>query len=209
MRFSNDLSVLILAACFFGATSCSDDGDRAAESNPLRPQAGAAGSGGAAGTGGAVAGRGGGSADAGAPAVAGVGGSAGDGDSGVAPEPDPGAPDAGAEPPGEEAPLAEAAAAVGFSNVFTILQVNCGACHGMPGSFLPAFAQDDEDASYEVTQEPSNNGDDLYYQRIVARAVDERTMPPGCFGGDLGTVGCLSEEDAALLQAWAARGALP
>jgi hypothetical protein len=32
-------------------------------------------------------------------------------------------------------------------------------------------------------------------------------MPPGCFG-DLGSTGCLSVEDAALLEAWVDQGAL-
>jgi hypothetical protein len=209
MRYSNDLSVLTLVACLLGATSCSDDGDRSAESNPLQPQGGSAGSGGAAGAGGSpVAAAGSDSASAGAPGAAGAPNSAGSGGSGALPEPDPGVPDAGAEPPGEEPPPGEPAA-VGFSDVYPILQDDCGACHGMPGGFLPAFAQDDEDAAYQVTQEVGNNGDDLYYERVVARAVDERTMPPGCFGGELGTTGCLSEEDAALLQAWADQGALP
>jgi hypothetical protein len=77
----------------------------------------------------------------------------------------------------------------------------------MQDSFLPAFAQDDEAVAYEVTQQ--TNGDEFYYERIIARGVDERTMPPLCSGGMLGALGCLSEEDAALLQAWVARGALP
>jgi uncharacterized membrane protein len=129
---------------------------------------------------------------------------AGAGGNGAAPEPDPEAPD-GAEPPDEDPGPPEE---VGFSDVFTILQDNCGACHGMPGSLLPAFAQDDEDAAYAVTQDTSNNGDDLYSERIVARAVEERSMPPLCGGGDLGAFGCLSEEDAELLEAWVEQGAL-
>jgi hypothetical protein len=97
---------------------------------------------------------------------------------------------------------------VGFSDVHPVLVDNCGECHG--GGFLPAFAQDDEDAAYQVTQEVSNytNPDQLYYERIVVRATEELTMPPGCFG-DLGSTGCLSEADAALLQAWVDQGALP
>lgn len=213
MRYSIDLSVLILTVCSVGATSCSDDGERASESNPLQLQGSAAASGGAAGTGGAVAGAGSGSADAGAPPGEGVAGSAADGDGGAAPEADPGAldpraPDAGAEPPAEEPPTGTPEA-VGFSDVFAVLQDNCSPCHAMPGSFLPAFAQDDEASAYEVTQETSNNGDELYSERIIERSVVERTMPPGCLGGDLGAAGCLSEEDAALLQAWAEQGALP
>jgi hypothetical protein len=89
-----------------------------------------------------------------------------------------------------------------------ILSGNCTPCHATPGSQLPAFAQDDADASYEVTQAPSNFADQLISDRIVERSVVELTMPPGCFG-DLGTEGCLSERDAALLEAWIDQGAPP
>jgi hypothetical protein len=207
MRFWNDVTVLICAACFAGATACSDDGDTSDQSNPLQPLAGAPGFAGAAGASGNAAASGGrgGSANAGVAGSSGATegpGSAGSaGATGNAPvaEADAGAGDAGGEP----------APAVGFSDVVTILQDNCGGCHGTPGSFLPAFAQTDEDAAYEVTQDTSNNGDDLYYERIIARGVVERTMPPSCNGGMLGADGCLSEEDAALLEAWVEQGALP
>jgi uncharacterized membrane protein len=172
MRYSNDLSVLILAACFLGAMSCSDDDS--SDSNPLQPQAGAAGSAGAAGAGGS----------AGAAGAAGAGGSAGSGGSG-----------------------ADSLADVRFSDVHPVLVDNCGECHGATDSFLPPFAQDDEDAAYQVTQEVSSYPGELYNERIVERAVDELTMPPGCFG-DLGSTGCLSVEDAELLQAWVDQGAL-
>jgi hypothetical protein len=98
---------------------------------------------------------------------------------------------------------------VGFSDVFPILSGSCTPCHAMAGSQLPAFAQDDAGASYEVTQEPSDLADQLISERIVERSVIERTMPPGCFGGDLGTDGCVSERDAALLEAWIEQGAPP
>jgi hypothetical protein len=210
MRFWNDVTVLICAACFAGATACSDDGDTSDQSNPLQPLAGAPGFAGAAGASGNAAASGGrgGSANAGVagssgategPGSAGSAGSAGATGNAPVAEADAGAGDAGGEP----------APAVGFSDVVTILQDNCGGCHGTPGSFLPAFAQTDEDAAYEVTQDTSNNGDDLYYERIIARGVVERTMPPSCNGGMLGADGCLSEEDAALLEAWVEQGALP
>jgi hypothetical protein len=172
MRYSNELSVLILATCFLGGMSCSDDGDNSEDSNPLQPQAGAAGSAGAAGAAGS------GGANGGAAGAAGSGGSG-----------------------------ADSLADVRFSDVHPVLVDNCGECHGMTGSFLPPFAQDDEDAAYLVTQEVSGEPDELYNERIVARAVEELTMPPGCFG-DLGSTGCLSVEDAALLEAWVDQGAL-
>jgi hypothetical protein len=87
-----------------------------------------------------------------------------------------------------------------------VLTASCGNCHSGTNP-LPAFAQDDEEASYEVTQ-GSPNGE-LLYDRILARAVDERTMPPGCGGGALGTGVCLSQEEADLLEAWVEGGALP
>jgi hypothetical protein len=98
---------------------------------------------------------------------------------------------------------------VGFSDVFPVLSGYCTPCHAVAGSQLPAFAQDDADAAYEVTQEPSNFDSELISDRIVERSVVERTMPPGCFGGDLGADGCVSERDAALLEAWVDQGAPP
>lgn len=220
MRCSNDLIAWLLASCLIGATSCSGDDTDAAESNALLPMfegspIGAAGSGaagsGAAGAGGSAAGAGPGSAgagpgsaNAGAPGAAGVAGSAGSGGSGAPPEPGPDAPPPEPEPAEEPIPTE-----VGFSDVLPILSESCTPCHATAGSQLPAFAQDDADASYEVTQEPSYDADQLISDRIVERSVVERTMPPGCFGGDLGTEGCLSERDAALLEAWIDQGAPP
>jgi hypothetical protein len=93
--------------------------------------------------------------------------------------------------------------------VFPVLSGYCTPCHATAGSQLPAFAQGDADAAYEVTQEPSFFADQLYSDRIVERSVVERTMPPRCAGGDLGADGCLSERDAALLEAWIDQGAPP
>jgi hypothetical protein len=214
MRCSNDLIPWLLASCLIGATSCSGDSTDAAEANSLRPRfqgspIGAAGSGGAdaggfagAGPGSASAGAG---ATAGAPGAAGVAGSSDDGGGGAPPEAAPSAPQPEAEPAGEESPPT-IPMDVGFSDVFTILSESCTPCHATPGSQLPAFAQDDADAAYQVTQEPSNYENELYDERIIVRATEELTMPPGCFG-DLGSTGCLSEADAALLQAWVDQGA--
>jgi hypothetical protein len=207
MRTWNEVKILVCAACCIGATACSDDGDASTDSNLLQPRGGSAGSGGAPTAGGSAGSAGsGGAANAGAPAAAGTAGTGAGapgaaGTAGMGPMVEA---DAGAEPPDEPPPMM-----VGFSDVAAILQDNCGDCHGMPGGFLPAFAQDDVAAAYEVTQQTSNNGDDLYSERIVARAVVERTMPPACFGDDLGTDECLSEDEAALLEAWLAQGALP
>jgi hypothetical protein len=222
MRCSNDLIAWILASCLMGAMSCSGDDTDAAERNALLPMfqpgpigaagSGAAGSGAGGAGGGAVAGAGPGSAgagpssaNAGAPGAAGVAGSAGSGASGAPPEGGPNAPPP-AEPEDEEPPL-PIPTDVGFSDVLPILSAYCTPCHATAGSQLPAFAQADADASYEVTQEPSDSfADQLISDRIVERGVVERTMPPGCFG-DLGTDGCLSVRDAALLEAWVDQGA--
>jgi hypothetical protein len=215
MRCSNDLIAGLLVSCLIGATSCSGDSTDAAEANSLRPRfqgspIGAAGSGGAgagafagAGPGSASAGAG---ATAGAPGAAGVAGSSDDGGGGAPPEAAPIAPQPEAEPEGEESPP-PIPMDVSFSDVFPILSESCTPCHATPGSQLPAFAQDDADAAYQVTQEPSYYENELYDDRIIVRGVVEGTMPPACGGGMLGSTGCLSERDAALLEAWIDQGA--
>jgi cytochrome c len=120
------------------------------------------------------------------------------------PEPDPNAPQPGAEPEGEESPIPTD---VAFSDVFPILSGSCTPCHATPGSQLPAFAQEDADAAYQVTQEPSSFANVLIGERIIVRGVGEGTMPPACGGGMLGAEGCLSERDAAVLEAWIDQGA--
>lgn len=233
MRCSNRLIAFFWASCLIGATSCSDDGDGTEESNALRPMfqgspVGAAGAGGGAGAGGSassIAGAGPGATSGGAPGAAGVTGSAGvagsasvagsagvagsasNGGGGAPSDANQGASGANAEPPDDELPPLPTD--VGFSDVLAVLQDNCTPCHATPGSQLPAFAQDDADAAYEVTHEPSNYEDELIFDRIIARAVVDRTMPPGCFGGDLGAEGCVTERDAALLEAWVEQGASP
>ena len=221
MRCSNRLIAFFWASCLIGATSCSDGGDDTAESNALVPMfqgppVGAAGASGVAGAGGSansIGGAGPGAASAGAPGAAGVTGSAGvagsssNGGGGAPSGANQGASGSNAEPPDDELPPLPTD--VGFSDVFAVLQDNCTPCHATPGSQLPAFAQDDAGAAYEVTQEPSNYEDELIFDRIIARAVVDRTMPPGCFGGDLGDAGCLTERDAALLEAWIEQGASP
>jgi uncharacterized membrane protein len=119
---------------------------------------------------------------------------------------EPSAPDAGAEPPPEQPPPEEPASdedVVGFSDVYELLVANCGGCHSGTPAYLPAFAQPDEGAASALVQ-PGGLAD-----RIYARAVADRTMPPACRGGNFGDSGCVSEEDAVLLQAWADAGYQP
>ena len=99
------------------------------------------------------------------------------------------------EPPAEDV--------VGFSDVYGLLVTRCGQCHSGTPAFLPAFAQPDEAAASALVQ-PGGLAD-----RIFARAVTDRTMPPACSAGNFGDPGCVSEEEAALLQAWADGGYQP
>jgi hypothetical protein len=119
---------------------------------------------------------------------------------------DAGGPDAAVNPPPGNPPPA----AVGFSDVFPLLVTNCGNCHGAnaPGN-RPRFAQaGNEAASFTATQGMS--GGDVVSDRIIARAVTQRDMPPACNGAMLGTVAaCLDVAEAAQLQAWVAQGAQP
>jgi len=222
-----NVTVLICAACVAGATACSDD-DQSTGRGALTPSAGAAGasaagsagrggSAGAAGpgssagsnaggTGGSNAGGGGNAGLAGAAGSVGAGaaGEAGAAGAGEAPgEPDAGAPPPAEEPPAEEPPAEEPPPdedVVTFSDVYGLLVTNCGGCHSGEPAYLPDFAQPDEAAASDSVQ-PGGLAD-----RIYARTVTLRTMPPACRGGDFGDPGCVSEEEAALLQAWADGG---
>jgi uncharacterized membrane protein len=94
---------------------------------------------------------------------------------------------------------------VGFSDVFQLLLDNCGTCHGANApNNRPRFAQaGNEAASYAVTQA---NG---VAAEIISEAVTQRSMPPSCNRGALGTGTCLDADEAAQLQAWLAQGAQP
>lgn len=202
-----------MGAILMGAVSCSGDGTGAAELNPPVPTyqgspIGPIGSGGADSDGSAVGAAEPDSANAGGPGAEAGAGAIDNGGSGAPPEGGPNAPSSDQDPADEEPP-ASIPTDVGFSDVFTVLSDYCTPCHAIAGSQLPAFAQDDADAAYEVTQEPSNYESQLYFDRIVERSVVERTMPPACYGADLGASGCVSERDAALLQAWIDQGAPP
>jgi hypothetical protein len=128
---------------------------------------------------------------------------------------EPSEPDAGAEPPEGEPPVEEppveeppveeppAEDVVGFSDIYGILVARCGQCHSGTPANLPPFAVPDEAAASAGVQ-PGGLAD-----RIYARTVVDRTMPPACRGGDFGDPGCVSEEEAALLQAWSDGGYQP
>jgi hypothetical protein len=233
-----NVKALLCAACIVGATACSSD-DESTASGALMPfdgplaasgsggagTAGAGGNPGAAGLGGTAsaavgsAGGSGGGGIAGRAGAAGVAGAAAGtagaaGAAGAGSDNTSGVPDAGAEPPIEELPeeppveeLPEepppAEDVVGFSDVYGLLVTRCGGCHANPAGNLPPFAQADEAASSALVQ-PGGLAD-----RIYARTVIDRTMPPACRGGDLGNPGCATEEEAALLQAWADGGYQP
>jgi hypothetical protein len=203
-----------------GATACSDD-DQSTAGGALTPSAGAAGASSSAGLGGSAGaaaaggsggsvgngagdsgGNAGGATGAGAGAKRAAAGAAGEAGAGAV----PGLPDAGAEPAAEEPPAEDPPPdedVVGFSDVYGLLVTQCGQCHSGNPAFLPGFAQPDEAAASALVL-PGGLAD-----RIYARAVTDRTMPPDCDAGDFGDPGCVSEEEAALLQAWADGGYQP
>jgi hypothetical protein len=219
--------LLACAVCTAGAISCSDDGSEQMDTLPLQGGSGGSSNGGSSnggssnggsstggssqqpaqggssnpGGGGTAQGGASGSGTGGMTAQGGTGGSgmggmmAQGGTGGGDGEPDAGGPD-----PNEDAVL--------FSDVFPILVANCGGCHGNPTG-LPGFAQaNNEDASYAETQQ-NGTGGQLIAQRIITRAVTQRSMPPQCDEGQLGQGACLDVDEAADLQAWLADGALP
>jgi hypothetical protein len=210
--------VAACAACSVSVVACSDE-DPETEVDPLQgasgnagssSNAGAAGSAGSGGastgcqggnSGGAAAGSGAGGAAAGSSAggsanaagAAGTAGAAGAAGSG----PDVGEPDAGG---GEEPEEGQ------FTAAFQVLRNNCVPCHANGGG-LPQFAQVDEDLAFAVTQGNGAGGVPIY-DRIIARAVTARTMPPTCNGGAFGTGTCLTTDEAETLEDWVADGAL-
>jgi hypothetical protein len=116
-------------------------------------------------------------------------------------------PDAAPAPDDDDDPPA---AAVDFTQVFPVLVARCGGCHGAnaPGN-RPRFAQTgNEAASSMATQAISPIGGPVS-GRILLRAVTARNMPPACNGAALGSNGCISVAEGALLQAWVDQGAQP
>jgi hypothetical protein len=115
-------------------------------------------------------------------------------------------PDAGASAP-PAAVVDAGVAAVTFANVFPILVTNCGSCHGANArNGLPQFAQQgNQAASFAATQGMSMN--DLVSNRIIQRAVFQRSMPPACRAAALGSPNCLTQANADELQAWVNQGA--
>jgi hypothetical protein len=154
----------------------------------------AAGTGGAGGSGVATAGTGGvaGSTNTGVVLDAGLDGGNGDDAGG------PGGDDAG----GGETATNE------FDAAYAVLTLRCGSCHDAAaiGSDRPAFAQNNIEAAFTVTEEASSRGGTIA-TRIIAEGVTNRDMPPACNGGALGSPNCLTQAQANTLQAWVAAGA--
>jgi hypothetical protein len=150
-----------------------------------------------------------GAVDAGAPALADAGAVAAPDAGGTPPGNPPGnnppGNPPGNNPPGNPPGNNPPPNAVGFSNVFQLLLDNCGTCHGATApNNRPRFAQAaNQAASYAATQA---NG---VAAQIITEAVTQRTMPPSCNRGALGTGTCLDANEAAQLQAWLTQGAQP
>lgn len=92
-------------------------------------------------------------------------------------------------------------------DVHPILVDKCGMCHA-DAAPLPDHGAPDADVAFVATQGMSNN--QPVYERILARASGEDGfMPPGYAGceGPLGSEGCLSEEEFAIIELWVEQGA--
>jgi hypothetical protein len=219
---STTLLVAISAAVSL-AIACSDDPEESTTQLPNQPS-GNAGSGGSAGAPNAPspAASGSGGTESTTPPPLAQGGSTGmnagqnqAGTGGAAPVADagvtPAAPDAGGPTGTPDAGDDEPDDTVTFADVFPLLVQECGNCHGA-GAPRPPFAQaGNQGASFTATQQNSTGqgAGQLVNVRIIARAVTNRTMPPGCNMGQLGTGTCLDANQAALLQQWFNQGALP
>lgn len=94
----------------------------------------------------------------------------------------------------EEAAKVAAGPRVGFAQVKGILETRCVACHATRPT-NPAFAAPPLGISLESPRQIRAQKD-----RIVARTVTTRTMPPGNLTG-------MTEEERAILAAWVAQGA--
>jgi hypothetical protein len=105
--------------------------------------------------------------------------------------------------------------AVSFAeDIHPILLAKCSGsgsgCHSTANPFLPGHAQPDVADAYEATQSMSTLGVPVY-ERIAIRgsgAGPAGFMPPSC-SGPVGSEGCLTEEELALIQAWVAADAPP
>jgi hypothetical protein len=93
----------------------------------------------------------------------------------------------------EEDPPVAAAGELSFaSDIWPIFNGNCGPCH-VSGGIVSNFGDPDVDQAFE-----NASG---FEDRVLA-AIDTGRMPQTCGGGDPGSPGCLSVEDAAAIEAW-------
>lgn len=94
------------------------------------------------------------------------------------------------------------------TDVHPILVEMCGLCHSMEESGLPLHGAADVEASFAAVQGMSSG--EPVYQRILARAAGNGGyMPPGYAGcEELGTTGCLSQEEYDTIALWVEQGAM-
>ncbi len=110
--------------------------------------------------------------------------------------------------------------AVSFAaDIHPILTLRCSdqasQCHSADrGPYQPGHAAPDVDAAYAATQGQGSTGEPVY-ERMLARVTADgpTSMPPPYANppceGAIGTPGCLSEAELALLEAWIEQGAPP
>lgn len=106
------------------------------------------------------------------------------------------------------------------ADIHPILVMKCSdqasQCHSSPnnGPFQPGHANVSATVAYAQTQMPSGGGEAIY-ERMLERVSAEGplSMPPPYANppceGEIGTPGCLSEAELALLRAWVDQGAPP
>jgi hypothetical protein len=106
------------------------------------------------------------------------------------------------------------------ADIHPILVLKCSdqasQCHTSinNGPFQPGHAAPDVDDAYEETQEPSSGGEPIF-ERMLARVTTDgpMSMPPPYANppceGEIGSPGCISEAELALLQAWIDQGTPP
>jgi hypothetical protein len=122
----------------------------------------------------------------------------------------------GAQPSGgtgnDPAPPAPGGDLVSFDqDVHPILIERCGSCHEVGTPATPGHAAPDPDEAFAATQGMSMN--EPVYERILARASGDDPggfMPPSYAGceGPLGSPGCVSLEEFALIELWVEQGAM-
>jgi hypothetical protein len=111
--------------------------------------------------------------------------------------------------------------AVSFAaDIHPILVLKCSdqssQCHSSPnnGPFQPGHAATAAAVAYAEAQELSSSGEPIF-ERMLERVTTEgpSSMPPPYANppcdGEVGTPGCLSEAEVALLRAWIEQGTPP